>query len=136
VNVRLFGAGLVAAACTAGSVVAWRGEPTRADPVETATGGVAVDGAALFHAKGCASCHRSAITEPFVDGFPDLTDISAWGGTRRPGLDAAAYIRQSVREPTAFLSPVWRGAGGPTTGMPSLAVSDAELDAIVSFLLR
>ncbi len=46
------------------------------------------------------------------------------------GLDAEAYVRQSIRQPQAF-----QVAGFTTVEMPTLAVSDAELDALVHYLL-
>jgi hypothetical protein len=49
-----------------------------------------------------------------------------------PGLAAEAYVRQSVRQPQAFVVP---GFDGAFTRMPALPVSDAELEALVDFLL-
>lgn len=41
---------------------------------------------------------------------------------------------QSIREPGAFISPAWVG-GGPTTAMPQLGLSEAEIAAVVDYLL-
>lgn len=37
--------------------------------------------------------------------------------------------------PSAFLSPAWSG-GGPTTAMPDLGLTEAEIDALVDHLLQ
>jgi hypothetical protein len=139
VNARTVAASVVALVLAAASVLAWRSHPGDDEvSVPSANAGVSgvanVDGRTLFAAKGCAWCHRSAATEPLVDGLPDLTTVAEWGGSRRPGLDAAAYVTESVRSPSAVLAPGW-SAVGPTTGMPSLVVTDAELDAIIGYLL-
>jgi mono/diheme cytochrome c family protein len=118
----------------AASVVAWTdaGTPAKRSDSSTRVTLVAQDGAQLFRAKGCATCHRGPDSEPLLDGPPDLSDAGAWAGTRREGLDAAAYIRESIRDPSAFRSPEWRDSGWE---MPTLPVNVAELDAIVEYLL-
>jgi mono/diheme cytochrome c family protein len=87
----------------------------------------------LFRTKGCAACHNGPDTNAEA-GFPDLSGARAWAGLRRPGLDASAYLHQSIREPSAFISPAWSGGGG-APGMPQLSVSEAEADALVAYLL-
>lgn len=95
---------------------------------------VAADGAQLFRAKGCASCHDGPdSTAQFVD-FPSLANASTWAGQRRDGLTAEQYVAQSMRDPNAFISPAWVG-GGPTTAMPQLGLTDAEIAAVVDYLL-
>jgi mono/diheme cytochrome c family protein len=95
---------------------------------------VSGDGAQLFRAKGCATCHDGPdSTAQFVD-FPSLADAPSWAGGRRAGMSAAEYIAQSIREPGAFISPAWVG-GGPTTAMPQLGLSEAEIAAVVDYLL-
>jgi hypothetical protein len=49
-------------------------------------------------------------------------------------MSAEEYLAESIREPYVFISPAFR-AGGPTTAMPMLDVSDAEVDALVNYLL-
>jgi mono/diheme cytochrome c family protein len=92
------------------------------------------DGAQLFRAKGCAACHDGPdSTSRFVD-FPSLADAPSWAGDRRSGLTAQEYVAESIREPNAFISPAWIG-GGPTTAMPDLGLTEAEITAIVDYLL-
>ena len=113
----------------AGSWIGWRdegSEPVRAAP--------AVDGATLFQAKGCATCHNGPTSTASMGEFPSLADAASWAGSRRPGMSAEAYLDESIREPWAFTSPEFH-ASGPTTAMPDLGLSDAERDAVVAFLL-
>ena len=111
----LAGAGAVALAATDED-----GSPTAA---------AAVDGAALFRLKGCAQCHDGPDSSAVAAVGPPLVGAATWAGTRRPGLDAEAYVRQSIRTPGAF------AAAGSTFGMPTLVLTDEEVDRLVNYLL-
>ncbi len=113
----------------AGSWIGWRDEGS--EPVRAAH---AVDGATLFQAKGCATCHNGPTSTASMGEFPSLADAASWAGSRRPGMSAEEYLGESIREPWAFRSPEFN-ASGPTTAMPELGLSDAERDAVVAFLL-
>ena len=64
-----------------------------------------------------------------------MASEAAQGLAREDGPQvAAAYLAESMRRPDAFISPAWRG-GGPTTAMPQLDLTDAEIDALVDYLL-
>jgi cytochrome c551/c552 len=127
---RLAAAAAIVAA--AASVVSWQ---TTATVNAGGVGRPALDGAALFRAKGCATCHDGPhTTAQFVD-FPSLRNAPDWAADRRPGMNAADYLAESIRTPSAFLSPAFV-AGGPTSAMPDLATTDAEVDALVDHLLQ
>ena len=49
-------------------------------------------------------------------------------------VTAEEYLRQSISDPGAFTSPAFTPMG-PLTAMPGIAVSPAELDALVRYLL-
>lgn len=88
------------------------------------------DGRSVFLARGCSGCHMAA----GVDGGgigPDLTDLARRAGDRVAGLDPAAYVRQSIRDPQAFVVPGYEGIA-----MPALPLSNAELEAVVEYLLH
>ena len=130
-------AGLLAAA---GALVAALASFVSWQTTSTAPAGAdrppALDGAALFRAKGCATCHDGPdSTAQFVE-FPSLRNAAEWAGDRRAGMSAADYIAESIRTPSVFISPAFVASGGPTTGMPDLAVTDAEVDALVDHLLQ
>jgi cytochrome c oxidase subunit 2 len=114
------------AVLAAATALAW-GRGGGGEPAAIASAG-ALDGAALFIAKGCAVCH---LAEGAQDGYgigPDLRGLPTTAGSRAPGLDAEGYVRQSIRDPGAY-PPGMRGA------MPTLPVSPSELDALVAYLL-
>jgi hypothetical protein len=60
---------------------------------------------------------------------PDLTAIADRAGTRIPGLDARAYVRQSLREPSAYR------VAGYAALMPDLALTDEQIESLTAFLL-
>ncbi|HEX9762151.1 MAG TPA: hypothetical protein VGA97_03530, partial [Acidimicrobiia bacterium] len=61
---------------------------------------------------------------------PDLTRVEAVAGSRVDGLSAEEYIRQSLREPQAFV------VSGFGPQMPTLSLSDAEVEALVELLVE
>lgn len=97
-----------------------------------------LDGSQLFRAKGCATCHAGPDTVSEFDAvFPSLAAAPEWAGTRRPGLNARAYLTESMVAPGAFVSPDFHnGRVGPTTAMPQLPLTDEEINALVDYLLR
>ena len=95
-----------------------------------------LDGASLFAAKGCSTCHTGPDTSAVIDVAPSLQAAPAWAGGRKPGTSAAAYLAESMAAPGAFISPVFIGGAGPTTGMPQLRLTTDEIDALVAYLLH
>lgn len=100
-----------------------------ADSPSAALPAASSDGSAVFTARGCSACHMISGSGGGIG--PDLTELATRAGDRVPGLDAEAYVRQSIRQPPAFLVPGFQGVQ-----MPTLPLSDTELDAVVSFLLH
>jgi cytochrome c551/c552 len=87
-------------------------------------------GALLFATKGCTGCHTHAsIPSAHMQVGPDLTHVADRAPTRVAGLDARAYVRQSIRDPGAYHVP------GYTAVMPDLGLSDTDIDALIAFLL-
>lgn len=87
------------------------------------------NGRSVFLARGCSGCHTAAGVNGAGIG-PDLTDLALRAGDRVAGLEPAAYVRQSIREPQAFVVPGYTGIT-----MPTLPLSNAELEAVVEYLL-
>lgn len=96
------------------------------------------DGAQLFQAKGCASCHAGPDTAAsFGSSFPSLVAASQWAGDRRPGLTAQDYLAESIAAPNAFFAPGFQpGQAGPTKAMPQLQITSEEIDALTDYLLQ
>jgi mono/diheme cytochrome c family protein len=113
------------------AVATWEREPD-GELAAAAT----VDGEQLFHAKGCAGCHDGPRSSAFAGGLPSLAAASTWAGERRTGMSGAEYLAESMRTPPAFISPAFTGPVGATTSMPLLQLSEAEIDAIVDYLLH
>jgi mono/diheme cytochrome c family protein len=91
----------------------------------------ALAGQSLFTGKaGCIGCHQIG-AQGGVTG-PPLTNIATVAATRKPGMDAAAYLDESIRQPNAFVVP-----GFAPGLMPSFQglLTDDELRAIEAFLL-
>jgi mono/diheme cytochrome c family protein len=119
--------------------VAWAPLWQRAGPPAAgsiAGSGSSDRGASLFVSKGCASCHDGPDTEAFMSSFPSLRSASSWAGARRPPMSAAEYLAESIRTPGAFTSPSFVPDGSPTSAMPQLELDDAEIDAVVAYLLQ
>jgi cytochrome c1 len=105
-------------------------------PDESAT--AAASGEQLFVAKGCSSCHRGPAgspSAPYGPIGPSLAGATTWAADRRDGMSAEEYLTESMLDPAAFISPVWTGANGPTTGMPRLTLTDDEVESLVEYLL-
>jgi cytochrome c551/c552 len=87
-------------------------------------------GQTLFAVKGCIGCHmHPAFPSARMRIGPDLTGLGARAGATVAGLDAAAYVRQSLREPGAYR------AAGAYGVMPDLRLSDSETESLTAFLL-
>lgn len=105
------------------SVLPWSTQSTNTVSSLPAIGSSdALDGKALFSAKGCAQCHHhSAVagSGKFAGAYgatvPDLT-------TYRRDKE---FLRRWLKDPSAVK---------PGTEMPTLGLSDAEIEALITFL--
>jgi mono/diheme cytochrome c family protein len=122
-------AGVSAVAFGVLTLVTWNvvQSPTAAEPN--------LDGAQLFRAKGCATCHTGPDSTALGSGFPSLADAPQWAADRRAGVTARDYLIESIAAPSVFTSPAYRGGTGPTTQMPQLQLTADEIDALVDYLL-
>lgn len=79
----------------------------------------------------CSRCHGTS-GETVIVG-PSLAGIATRGGQRIDGMDATAYIRNSIEDPTAYTVP-----GFPEGVMPGDLkdqLSSDDLDAVIAYLL-
>lgn len=94
---------------------------------------VAVSGADLFRAKGCATCHGGPGSTTQLPVGPNLENLPSVASSREPPLGAQDYVRRSISDPGAFIVPGYdlgeRGA------MPALPVTPAEVDELLDYLL-
>ncbi|MDP9266631.1 MAG: cytochrome c [Chloroflexota bacterium] len=140
------GSGLLAAVLLAATVAAFLGGAGAAVPAAPAAtpdhtpipsaaatflplSAAAERGRSLYLAKGCNGCHTvSGLPGTFSVG-PDLTGLPARAATRKPGMSADDYVRESIASPQAFIVP------GFEVMMPQLGLRPDEVDAVVTFLL-
>ncbi len=96
-----------------------------------------VDGEAIFNGLGgCSACHTIEGVSAGLVG-PDLTHIGTDAGTRKPGVSAEDYIRESIREPEVFVAEgVERATPGLMTAVLTARLTDGQVDALVEFLLK
>jgi mono/diheme cytochrome c family protein len=116
--------GRVLLICTAFTVLvlACAPGPPATDPVAR--------GHQLYRSLGCANCH-----EPNLFGQrlgPPLDHIGTVAATRRPGLSAEDYIRQSIVDPGAYLVPGYQDSMPRDLGRD---LPPTDLDALVAYLL-
>ena len=117
---------VVALALLVVSALPWPGATSGAaisgDPAIAPSAETVAYGKTLFSAKGCASCHYHGA----VAGSGQFSGGPGGPPTFTAALTAdPAYLRAWLRNPQAQR---------PTTTMPNLGLSDAEIDALVAFL--
>lgn len=89
------------------------------------------NGPEIFKSKGCTACHAVAsIPEATGAVGPKLDGLAKRAATRKPGMSADDYIKESVESPTAYVVPTFSPV------MPSLraSMSDKEFKDLISFL--
>ncbi|MDE0683876.1 MAG: hypothetical protein OXI63_13240 [Candidatus Poribacteria bacterium] len=94
---------------------------------------VAEQGALVFNGKGqCAACHTVDTSAP-PGRCPDLTDIGVNAATRVPGMDAKAYLIESMYQPANYLVPGY-GKIMPEVWKAPIALSKLEIEAVIAYL--
>jgi mono/diheme cytochrome c family protein len=97
-------------------------EPKATDPIER--------GAQVYREKNCASCHQIGTAGGTVG--PPLTHIGTVAETRTPSSTAEDYLRESIRDPGAYVVP-----GYPDTMPRGLdrGMTQEDFDDLVRYLL-
>lgn len=121
-------AAVIAFALTVLTIASW------SESTQSNVGGEApLEGAMLFRAKGCASCHVGPGSSSGMSVGPPLIGASDWAGDRRQGMSATDYLAESIRTPSVFISPAL--SSGSEASMPDLDLDEAEIAALVAYLL-
>jgi cytochrome c551/c552 len=87
------------------------------------------NGASLIEQYGCVACHRLGVASKVAPSFEGIAERAA---ARHPPLSAAAYIYESIINPTAYV------VDGFQPAMPqnfSERLTDRELGDIIAYLL-
>ncbi|MBI2166076.1 MAG: c-type cytochrome [Chloroflexi bacterium] len=79
--------------------------PAQATPTGASTGASAEQGKQLFvsGAFPCIACHEVKGVSPVNPLAPPLTTIATVAATRKPGMSAEQYIRESIEKPGAYV---------------------------------
>jgi len=86
-----------------------------------------------FQEYGCQACHAiSKYTWATGTEGPNLDRMAEIAGTRVPGMSAETYLRESVRDPAAY---VVDGYGPNMGGYPLTMMPEDDLDAVVTFMM-
>jgi mono/diheme cytochrome c family protein len=105
-------------------------EPQRPTEDLTQLSPEAQAGGRIFTGKGgCVGCHNAGSGGGATG--PNLSQIGTTAATRKPGMDAAAYISESIHDPTAYV------VSGYQPLMPSFrgTLTEDEINQVVQFLL-
>ncbi len=101
------------------------------ETVDVETASAEQRGRAVFNSPnaGCFLCHTIA----GVGGKrgPDLTRVGERAATRRPGLSAEGYIRESIADPRAFLAEDFPPIMPPDLGT---RLTEDEIEDLVAYL--
>jgi mono/diheme cytochrome c family protein len=80
---------------------------------------------------GCLICHK--VTETGNERGPDLRQAAGKAAARRDGMEAEAYLLESLVEPEAFLVPGYPKMM-PSAVKPPANMSMAEVKSVVAYL--
>ena len=86
-------------------------------------------GKLVFQAN-CSACHSTSPGVTIVG--PSLAGIATRAGEMVSGLDARAYIEQSILDPGATLTEGFKNLMPDTYGN---SISDENLDALIAYIL-
>lgn len=87
---------------------------------------------------GCGACHAIGTLGEQHKVGPDLTNVADLAAQRVPGLSAADYLDQSIRQPNAFIAPECPNGDCLANVMPqdySQRLTDDQIEQIVAYLL-
>jgi len=106
---------------------------TAAAPTTTAaaTPAPSANGKAIFISAGCGACHTFKAAGTSAKIGPDL-DTAPAADAKKDNMALAAFVKQSIVDPNAYISP-----GFPKGVMPSTfgqTLSSAKIDALVSYI--
>ena len=96
-------------------------------------GGNAAAGKAVFAANGCASCHTFKPANATGSIGPDLDTAPASDAKADSNMNLAAFIKESIDNPDAYIAKGYSKGVMPTTFGQSL--SSTQLNDLVAFIL-
>jgi cytochrome c551/c552 len=106
---------------------------TPATTTSSGGGGNAAAGKAVFAANGCASCHTFKPAGATGSVGPDLDTAPASDAKADNNMNLAAFIKESIDNPDAYIAKGYSKGVMPTTFGQSL--SSTQLNDLVAFIL-
>src|SRR5947209_290588 len=97
----------------------------------TAAAAPSAAGKAIFISAGCGACHTFKAAGTSAKVGPDL-DTAPAKDAKTAGTALAAFVKQSITDPNAFISPGFPKGVMPTTFGSTLSAT--KLAALVSFI--
>lgn len=108
-------------------------EHAEADAKVAAVAGNPENGAKVFMSKTCNACHKISSLEGAVGALgPALDGIAKTAATRKEGMDAMAYIKESIEKPDAHLVDGFQNIMTP--GLRD-QMSDEEYQDLLAYLM-
>jgi cytochrome c oxidase subunit 2 len=104
---------------------------TAAAPTTTAVAAPTAQGKSVFAANGCGSCHTFKPAGSTGKIGPDL-DARPAADAKKANMALAAFVRESIVKPDAYIAPGFQKGLMPTTFGTTL--TKAQLDALVAFI--
>jgi cytochrome c551/c552 len=99
----------------------------------SSSGGDAAAGKAVFASAGCASCHTFAPAGASGTVGPNLDTAPTSSAAADGNMDLAAFIKQSITDPEAYIAKGYNGGIMPTTFGTSL--TPKQIDDLVAFIV-
>lgn len=89
-------------------------------------------GREIVAGKGtCLGCHTIGGSKG--GRFPDLGNIGAVAGSRRPGMSDVEYLAQSIYDPNAYIVEGYL-PGMPPISKPPISLTDEEILTVIAYL--
>ena len=101
-------------------------KPGESAGLGTVTDNPAARGQEVYLSKGCAGCHSTGDNIIVGPGWKGVYERAA---TRRPGVSAEDYVKESIKTPTAFVVPGFAPVMPP---FPNL--SDQDISDLIEFM--
>ncbi len=111
---------------------AWLRQQAKAAAPASSSSSSAAAGLSVFNANGCSGCHTLSAAHASGTVGPDLDKLVSYAQQAHRPL--AAFVRESIVSPNAYVQPGYAKSIMPQTFGRSLAKT--QLDAVVTFLVQ
>ena len=99
----------------------------------TAAAAPTAAGKAIFTSAGCGACHTFKPAGTSAQVGPDL-DNAPEADAKKAGMPLAAFVKQSIVDPNAYIAPGY--SKGLMPGNFSSTLGAAKIDALVAYITQ